>query len=429
MKKSFLMLAASFAFLSGSAQINLNKLKEKAENATKKEKDKPKDKKTEESKAQNTQVETKSTDTKTTDKKADAPAKANIESSPAAASIRKYRNALSFAKDAVEKPSDDAASRVDGLKPMLDKIKQEDPNWPEYEKDEAAYLDLKKKLDKSQEVSGMQNTVEQFQRAMWLIEGEPQVGFQNIDIIKKEHFEELKKYYEENPQQSSDYTKKVFTNADNFYATTVPGVKTNLIAQIDNVLKFNTNYIKETRSKNDYLKQLPTQYFDPKPDIEKMDACIKLCENVFLMLPHDAECMNRKKLCEERKTDLESYVNSGQYDKDLATKKQMDIDERVLEDGGMKDAQVMDLVKREMPGMSNGTVQRIVIVSPDWNISRNDFGIILSKGVPVQAAITSEGKCYVAFGYATRDYDGANYGKPYFSYQGKAEMNCNNVNK
>lgn len=350
--------------------------------------------------------------------------------SPAAQTIRNYRNEISFASDAVKGQHYDAGDRLKKSKALLDKIKAEDPNWAEYDQDEALYLDLLKIYEKNNEGKIMQERVEKFNLAMHNIEREPWNGFGDVTVTAKKNYLELRAYYDNNPTVSRTYADNVFSKADNFYNVVLPQVRTESLKQQNEVLEKTTSYLSENRAKADYLENKVTGSFYVKDHIAQLQKGIQACDQGLAIYPNDAEYLSIKKTMETRIIDLEGYISSGQLAKDEEKRKIMDVDAIVLGTPAMKNTQLEEIVKRDLNTASYGTAKRVVILSSDWIIRRNEFGIILGKFLNVQVATDLNGTCYRVSGEIFCAYEGAGtYGKPNYYSESNTIMNCLNINK
>lgn len=412
--------------MSASAQLGLKNLKKKAEEAGTKIKDA-----TTPDKSTTTTTTTNTSSSSSSSSSASKGNKANVEASPAAASIRNYRNALSFAKDAVEGKHDDAEERLEKLGKLLAKIKQEDPNWAEYSQDEAAYADLQKKFEANNADALLQKRLERFQLAMHYGENESIGSALNYaEDLTVSNYEDLKKSYAAQGKALTSYETKVFNKAETFYKEIFPTMKTDFLKAIDRGVEGTDAFASANRAKKDYLDHVSVSFLDPRGHIAKLDEHMKDCDRGLVMFPADQDIITKKADLGARKADLEKYISSGDLDKDIAKRKQMDIDEVLFSKVRMTDAGLDAIVKRDFDVESSGAIQRICLTSDDWYIRKNEYGLILNKTISVQVASKLDGKCYLVDGYILCEYEGGGkYGKPHYYYDGKREMNCNNVSK
>jgi hypothetical protein len=368
-----------------------------------------------------------STDTKTTPSK-----KVDVESSPAAKSIRKYRNALSFAKDAVNAGNNDAKERVESLEPMLAKIKVEDPNWADYDKDEADYLSLKKQFDKDDEKKSAYDKLERVNSAITFSEHKSIIALlDDAKILNLNNYELVKAYYDKHSEESTDYVKKTVARMNDFFANVFPTKRLDIIKAIDYTIKNTEKFIKENREKSTYLSQKDVSFYYPKGDINTIDKMISNFDNAFIMFPDEIEFKNRKEKLIARKSDLENYISSGDLKKDIEKRELMNIEERRISSPANTNPQLIAVVKRDLNVASIGSILRVSIVDRDWFIIKNNIDIPVSKKMEVECATKKDGKCYKVYGYLKCVYEGGGkYSNPQFSSYGDLrEMNCENVNK
>lgn len=405
-KKLFFTGLLALGMITGYAQPNFGKIKSKAGDVIKKD-DKGSDKK-----------EDKSTGVGTSGK--------GVESSPAAASIRNYRNALSFAQDAVKGKSRDAGDRIEKLKPMLDKIKQEDPNWAEYSKDETAYLELKKQYEADQVSAGRKSRLEAMDNAAFMIGKEPWRYNDYAAKLDRKVYEAIKK--ENEGVTLNEYENKAMTNINDFYNNKMVEVKKQAQKQIKEKTESNPLFFKESRVKADYMDRFHLNT-EPRYTIDNLTEALKRCENALLMMPDDAELQAAKTKMTADKADIEQYVSSGEYNKHVEIKKQMIIDATLCGKALASDASLNAIVKRDMDS-DNGTIYRISITSRDWDVIKNDYDIPTRKTRSVDVVMKKDGKCYLNSGWLTCTYEGGGrYGAPSFENGQNLEMNCKNVDK
>jgi hypothetical protein len=363
--------------------------------------------------------------------------KANVEASPAAKSIREYRNALSFAQDAVKAKNNGAAERVAALEPMLQKIKADDPNWAEYAQDEEAYTKLKKEADDNKGTSNMEGTMEKLKSTIsFLGEYSIQYTLDKAEELKRENYDAVVKYYDANPIKKTEYIKNSLSKIDKFYTVTLLEDKVKIVKMLDESMENTKTFAKENRIKSDYLSHIQSNNFDPKNDLAANKKDLDNCNKALMLLPNDKEISDRKAIISSRQTDLETYMSGGEYTKDVEKRLKMDVDEHLLSKVGMVNATLDGIAKRDFDVSRNGTIQRIVLASSDWKITKTNAGIPKSKSIRVETATKKDGKCWLVIGTIICEYEGGGvYGAPkYFSTAGQdqspsAEMNCDNVMK
>lgn len=160
------------------------------------------------------------------------------------------------------------------------------------------------------------------------------------------------------------------------------------------------------------------------------------CDEIFEEIKYYDNCLFEKKdEINSIKADLsnevamlDEYVSSGKYDAHVAKYKQELIDAVRLRPVAMNSSKYLSMIKK---GVEKGTVSKANVVSDRWLISRNEWGIPKYKYLPIDIAVTYNGKCYLAYGQIVKDYaGGGTYGADYFSDWGlQDEMNCGNVSK
>jgi hypothetical protein len=131
---------------------------------------------------------------------------------------------------------------------------------------------------------------------------------------------------------------------------------------------------------------------------------------------------------DKEKAILDEYIKSGKYDAHVAKFKQQLIDKVRLGANKMSNPKYTSMATA---GVDKGKVSRVVITSDIWIVQKNEFGFPLYKYLPVDIAVTVDGKCWLAYGQIRKQYEGGGvYGGEYFNYWGlQDEMNCLNINK
>jgi hypothetical protein len=356
-----------------------------------------------------------------------------VDLSPAAQAIKDYRNALSFAKDAVNGKNSDAGSRLDKLVPMLAKIKEQDPKWSEYDKDEADYKALRTQYEKDQAGANMSSKLQDMYFAVLNVEREPWNGWGRVEVLVPDNYKEIKAYYDAHPQDaSSDFTQKALAKCAEFQPTILPKVKAEELKDLDEVMEKASRHIKENRSKPTYLDNQSVHIFAdaPQGDVKTLEMSIKDCDVALRMLPGDADFTQRKSTILARIADLNTYVSSGEHAQMVAKRRQMDIDAERLGKPATTNAAHDAIVKRDFVTAEYGTIQRIVLLESDWSIIKNEFGLPLRKVLDVDVASKLEGKCYHVTGRLYCEYSGGGtYAAPKYYHDNKIEMNCANISK
>lgn len=413
MKKIF--IASLCLFYSSTlvfGQISITKIKEKTKEKIT-EAEKPKE------------SSSSSSNTKSTPE-----SKAALNNSPAKQTIEKFRSELSFTRSAVKKDAYAAEDEMETLKKLLDKIKVEDPNWVEYDQDEKAYLEIKSsydqqmdKMNRGNRLFDMYNWSTQLQKEPWRYN---QSTF-SVEMAPAK-YDNLKRSFEGETLSESD--KKKFAVIDDFYAQTIPQIKKIALDELNQKIAYLDFWRPASRTKPDYMERFRVDV-DVKTTYNDISALLKMFDYTESLIPNDAELGAVKKDLNQIKADIDSYVSSGQLEKDRETKKAMIIEARRLGKAMKVDPKMDAIVKRDM-GTKYGAIQKINILDKDWTVLKNDLDIPVKKGMDVEIAVKENGKCFIISGMLISVYEGGGkYGPVNFqvSYYSPAEMNCANVNK
>lgn len=354
--------------------------------------------------------------------------KADISASPAAATIKKFRSALSFAKSDVERKYSGAAGRVEECEKLLAQIKKEDPNWVEYEIDEADFMDVKNLFEKNKFTAESRSTFERYSSPVSMLEREPWQYKRYAETMEFSKFEAAKKAYMGQDNQD-EYVLKLINKTDKFFKESRPKVLEHCLKDAKETLE-STNFMnKAARTKSDFLERFSLNW-KPQSPIKKLDNAIGACDKGLLFDAENADIKAIRKQLETQKEDISAYETSGQFEKDIATKKQMIIDAERLEKALTTNAALNTVLKRDISTDRYGSVLRINITSRDWIVHKNDFDLPTEKVMYVDCATKKDGKCYRVTGKFIKTYEGGGvYGKPYYRSSNRWEMNCANVNK
>jgi len=391
----------------------LNKLKDKAKDATSKDG----------SSGKGTKVDASKLD------------RSDPANSPAQESIYNFRSEMSSAENAVNKGYNNVEEYFAKIEKLLAKIKSEDPGWPDYEKDEARYKELKAKheteagslkyynllFDITNTAEGVKN------RSLYDL-----LSPTTAKHLSKASFDEVKVYYNANQDEAKDNVKSNIAFMEKFHAEKMPALKKEVLEFIDNdYVKKTTQYLKSNRTKADYIKKIGHGSTpNPKSDIQKINEGLEHSEQAVVLFSGDVDITAQNKALKNAKADLELYAKSDDLKNDIELRKKQDFEEILLQKPEMKDAGMDAIVKRDFDTKEWGVIKRISLVSSGWQIRKNSVGIPLEKYINVEACSGKDGKCWRSSGTIISVYEGGGvYGKAKYYPSSSIPMNCDNVNK
>ncbi len=391
-----------------SAQINLNKVKEKAPKV-------------------NTDVNVPSTGSSGSKNE---PAKA-LES-PAKDEIFDFHSDILSGEDALKKYNYPSTKEyIDKLEKLLATINSKDPNWKDPKQDIPRFNKLKEDYERINGEFEMSQRLEDMRSWSNSIKESYLKAYDEwyTTRLNKKNFEEIKAYYTAHSDMSDERAKNGMANMENFYTNELPKIKNLVMGDAKKYLSY-TKYIKENRAKPGYLEGLGYAGLDPKRDLNDITEGVKRFGNAVLLFSDDAEFKSVHTTLTERKADLEQYIASPEYTADIARRKQLDIDSILIGTPGMTDPSLDAVVKRDFDTKTWGAIQRISLLDKGWTITKNSAGIPLEKFIDVEVG-TSEAKgCWRVSGALVCTYEGGGvYGKPKFIHQSSQEMNCANMKK
>ncbi|PKP20082.1 MAG: hypothetical protein CVU05_09870 [Bacteroidetes bacterium HGW-Bacteroidetes-21] len=235
------------------------------------------------------------------------------------------------------------------------------------------------------------------------------------------YFNMRKEFEAARPEKfKSDYVQKRVTDVDNFFKVEVYKVVPELDKEVDKII---TNiHSKNSSGDEEYLLNAKSYLKDFEDPIKS----ITYNKKYLLEDKSGIDAVQAK--IDKEKAMLDEYISSGKYDAHVAKFRQALIDAVKLSPKKMTNAKYEQMATA---GVDKGKVTRVVITSDVWFVKKTDWGFPEYKYLPVDIAVSFEGKCYLAYGQIRKTYEGGGvYGGEFFNYWGmQEEMNCANVNK
>lgn len=218
----------------------------------------------------------------------------------------------------------------------------------------------------------------------------------------------------------TDYVQKRVAAVDNFFKVEVYKVVPELEAKVNSIIK--SIHEKNSSGEESYLLNAKSYLKDFEEPIKQ------IAYNKKYLLEDKTGIDAVQAKIDKEKAILDEYVNSGKYDAHVAKFRQQIIDAVRMGTPKMTNQKYVSMATA---GVTKGTVKRAIITSDIWIVKKNDFGFPLYKYLPVNIAVTVDGKCWLAYGQIRKQYEGGGvYGGEYFDYWGlQDEMNCLNINK
>lgn len=216
------------------------------------------------------------------------------------------------------------------------------------------------------------------------------------------------------------YVQKRFADVDNFFKVEVYKVVPELDAQVDHLIK--KIHEVNSRGEQSYLlnaKSYSTAFEELMPQI---------AYNKKYLLEDKTGINAVEAKINKEKAILDEYISSGKFDAHVAKYRQEIVDAVRLAPKKMSNAKYEGMA---LAGVEKGKGTRAVVTSDVWLIKKNEYGFPLYKYLPVDIAVTIDGKCWLSYGQIRRDYEGGGeYGGEFFNYWGpQEEMNCANTMK
>jgi len=218
----------------------------------------------------------------------------------------------------------------------------------------------------------------------------------------------------------TEYVQKRVAAVDNFFKVEVYKVVPELDAKVNSIIK--SIHEKNSSGEESYL-------LNAKSYLKEFEEPIKeIAYNRNFLLEDKTGIDAVQAKIDKEKAILDEYVKSGKYDAHVAKYRQQIIDAVRMGTPKMTNPKYVSMATA---GVTKGTVKRAIITSDIWIVKKNDFGFPLYKYLPVNIAVTVDGKCWLAYGQIRKQYEGGGvYGGEYFDYWGlQDEMNCLNINK
>lgn len=218
----------------------------------------------------------------------------------------------------------------------------------------------------------------------------------------------------------SEYVQKRVAAVDNFFKVEVYKVVPELDKEVSNII--NSIHAKNSSGEESYLLNAKNYL----KDFEEPIAQITYNKKFLLEDKSGIDAVQAK--VDKEKAILDEYVKSGKYDAHVAKYRQQIIDAVRMGASKMSNPKYVSMA---IAGVTKGKASRAIITSDIWIVKKNDWGLPLYKYLPVNLAVTIDGKCWLAYGQIRKQYEGGGvYGGEYFDYWGaQDEMNCANINK
>jgi hypothetical protein len=313
---------------------------------------------------------------------------------------------LAKIKTNLEKLQNDA---VESKKPYVKKFQQE------YEKIDA---ERKSKFDSYQADVVYDNKIESYYKFAtlgWEIQDK------SLEPSYTGYYAMRKDFETSRPEKfKTEYVQKRVSAVDNFFKVEVYKVIPELDAKVESIIK--SIHAKNSSGQEEYL--LNAKSF--LKDFEEPIAQITYNKKFLLEDKTGIDAVQAK--IDKEKAMLDEYVKSGKYDANVAKFKQQIIDAVRVGTPKMSNPKYASMATA---GVDKGKVNRVVITSDIWIVKKNEWGLPLYKYLPVNIAVTIDGKCWLAYGQIRRQYEGGGqYAGESFDYWGiQDEMNCANINK
>lgn len=216
------------------------------------------------------------------------------------------------------------------------------------------------------------------------------------------------------------YVQSRFRDIDNYFNVEVYKVVPELNAQVDAIIS--KAHAKNSSGDEEYLLNAKNYLKDFEEPIAQ------IAYNKQYLLENKTEINAVQAKLEKEKAFLDEYVNSGKCDAHRAKYHQAMVDAVRLAPKKMSNPKYEGMA---LAGVEKGKGTRAVITSDIWLVKKNEYGLPLYKYLPVDIAVTLDGKCWLAYGQIRKDYEGGGqYGGEYFNYWAiQDEMNCANTMK
>jgi len=218
----------------------------------------------------------------------------------------------------------------------------------------------------------------------------------------------------------SEYVQKRVAAVDNFFKVEVYKVVPELDKEVSKII--NSIHAKNSSGEESYLLNAKSYL----KDFEEPIAQITYNKKFLLEDKSGIDAVQAK--VDKEKAILDEYVKSGKYDAHVAKYRQQIIDAVRMGASKMSNPKYVSMA---IAGVTKGKASRAIITSDIWIVKKNEWGLPLYKYLPVNLAVTIDGKCWLAYGQIRKQYEGGGvYGGEYFDYWGaQDEMNCANINK
>lgn len=300
-----------------------------------------------------------------------------------------------------------------------DPIESKKPYVKKYEKEyETVEADRKTKFESYQADVTYDNKIEAYYK--FAMQGW-EILDKTLDPSYSGYYAMKKDFETARPDKfKTEYVQKRVAAVDNFFKVEVYKVVPELDAKVNSII--NSIHSKNSSGQEQYILNAKNYLKDFEEPIKQ------IAYNKKYLLEDKTGIDAVQAKIDKEKAILDEYVSSGKYDANVAKYKQQIIDAVRMGASKMSNPKYISMATA---GVDKGKATRAIITSDIWIVKKNEWGLPLYKYLPVNIAVTLDGKCWLAYGQIRKQYEGGGvYGGEYFNYWGlQDEMNCLNVNK
>lgn len=407
MKKAILLPVFLCAFFSvTNAQINLNKVKNKATKTVKTKKEETK-KETTDSR-ENTQItkpsssgSTSSTSSASSEPMSDSDReKAAIRTSPAKDILWDLRSDLKLLESRVGQYNFN--DKLEQVQTRLKQVEQTDPSF-EYLKQ------YKERAAKAEMRNECRDISDRLQSELSWMTTEIEAFYKNLHRYDRRVFDSLSEKYDylvENGQNGS-YIDNMYAKVVAFYSNEAENAPI-IMERFNDAHGDSEGWIKTERVKPEYIGRKNSQRMIAgfKEDLRSVDYALGVFKTAKSIYPNNAQISAHYNKLTAIQKDLLQYESSGELERDLEKVKERELEEMRMSKPEISSSDIDAFVKQKI-GVRTAEIQiKRVVIRTDWYIKKATTGIPLYKGVEVEVAYSYQGKCYFTMGVVLKNHQG-----------------------
>ena len=426
---------------SSFSQINLNKVKNRANNKVEGAVNDKKKEKEEERKAEEERKREEQRIANLTPEERQAEEEnAERKKSPAGNKILQFDGEIKYARKNIRRYAGDKA--LDRAEEIMEEIKKLDPNFSGLEKREN---ELKALRAECESIKSMQDVGTKLHLFL-LASEDASEKLWDIELwlrVKKPDFDSLKnlglKYV--NDSLSGEQIQSDIDKLDAFYKNDSPKFVAEVLKDVLKAYERNLAYSDSARALPAFKEGMNSTFTMDSPINDIYNYAKRPSDKVMMIVPENTAAIGLSKKIDKLYNEMYEFRKSDEFANMIAEARKKEIDAVRIGKPGNTDPSLIAIVKKQVNSEKNpkNDIKRVVIMDRTWTIKKTALGQPLYKIMNVSVAISIEdGPCVVTGGFLKKDYNGSSYGTTYFNWVRPStnndeeyigQINCDNIYK